>query len=300
MSNSKQAAATKEADFVLKHRITGAAVLLFFGALVLPWLLGPPSEAKKTPTALLVEDQDSELSSTEIEEELLANLSEAELIEPEQVYISKITPLDAVRVEEELRRAEQRAKEPEKETAILAVAEVAPADKSAVVKKNADDNQPAQSTEKKSAVVKKKVDSTVVSTKERTKKSDAKSSSKSAAIASEDKTGDNKSTKVTASREDQLAAALAAESGSKPASKIDVGWVVQVGVFTDKNGAEKVVKDLSSKGFTPSTSTVDTNRGKGTGTRVWLGPFAQRVDAAKTKTRLTERTGEPGFIRAYP
>ena len=33
-------------DFVLKHRIAGAAFLLFFGALVLPWLLGPPSEAE--------------------------------------------------------------------------------------------------------------------------------------------------------------------------------------------------------------------------------------------------------------
>ena len=82
--------------------------------------------------------------------------------------------------------------------------------------------------------------------------------------------------------------------------KVDVGWVVQVGVFTDRNGASKVVEDLQSKGFKPSITIVDTNRGKATGSRVWLGPFAQRVDAAKAKTRLTERTGEPGFIRAYP
>jgi len=35
------------AEFDLKHRITGAAVLLFLGVLVLPLLLGPPSKANK-------------------------------------------------------------------------------------------------------------------------------------------------------------------------------------------------------------------------------------------------------------
>ena len=81
---------------------------------------------------------------------------------------------------------------------------------------------------------------------------------------------------------------------------IDVGWVVQVGVFTDKNGADRVVRDLQSKGFKPSTSIVDTNRGKATGSRIWLGPYAQRIDAAKAKSELTNKTGEAGFIRAYP
>ena len=81
---------------------------------------------------------------------------------------------------------------------------------------------------------------------------------------------------------------------------VDIGWVVQVGVFTDSKGAAKVVSDLKSKGFDPSTTIVDTNMGKATGTRVWLGPYAQRVDAAKSKTSLKDRTGGDGFIRAYP
>jgi cell division septation protein DedD len=84
------------------------------------------------------------------------------------------------------------------------------------------------------------------------------------------------------------------------AASVEVGWVVQVGVFTDKKGAARVVQDLQSKGFKPSTSIVDTNQGKATGARIWLGPYSQRIDAAKAKTELTNRTGEAGFIRAYP
>ena len=46
-------------DFVLKHRIAGAAFLLFFGALVLPWLLGAPSDAKKIEPKDVVQQEQS-------------------------------------------------------------------------------------------------------------------------------------------------------------------------------------------------------------------------------------------------
>jgi cell division septation protein DedD len=94
---------------------------------------------------------------------------------------------------------------------------------------------------------------------------------------------------------------VSSESVTKTALvTVKVGWIVQVGVFIEQAGAERVVQDLRSKGFNPSTSIVDTNRGKDTGTRIWLGPFEQRVAAAKAKTRLKNETGEAGFIRAYP
>ena len=99
---------------------------------------------------------------------------------------------------------------------------------------------------------------------------------------------------------DDLSQTAVAPAQVRSVDKVDVGWVVQVGVFTDKKGAAKVVEDLKLKGFIPSTTIVDTNLGKETGTRVWLGPFAQRVDAAKSITSLKEKTGSDAFIRAYP
>ena len=42
----------QEAEFILKHRVAGAAFLLFFGALFLPWLLGPPSVAGNLAEAI--------------------------------------------------------------------------------------------------------------------------------------------------------------------------------------------------------------------------------------------------------
>jgi len=279
MDKSKKNDAIDDADFVLKHRVVGAGVLLLFGAVVLPLLLGPPSQASKIAnnTELDVdsladfshrENSNNNASSfdnsSNIEDELLAAIEAEDIEMQEQVYISKITPLD---------------------------------------------NRPA-STPKRSDTSK------PVAAKKQSKKSPEKLAKPEADKFKADKTSPdlaaNKPIKTEAiekpsliKSDKKLAAAeptaesKVAEPASTPA-KIELGWVVQVGVFTDKQGANKVVKDLQSKGFTPSITVVDTNRGKGTGTRVWLGPFAQRVDAAKTKTRLTEKTGEPGFIRAFP
>ena len=92
MSNTPPNAGS-ENSFVLKHRIVGAAFLLFFGALFLPWILGPPSEALKAEPGE-PEAGNTEVSAAQIEDEILAALDQQEATPPEQVYISKITPLD--------------------------------------------------------------------------------------------------------------------------------------------------------------------------------------------------------------
>jgi len=97
---------------------------------------------------------------------------------------------------------------------------------------------------------------------------------KKAALAKSDAQEKDKSTAAA-----DLAAALAAESASVKQT-ITSGWVVQVGMFVDKKKAQKVFDQLSGKGFTPSTSVVDTNLG--------------------AKTGLSKKTGSSGFIRAYP
>ena len=272
---SKASTQSGEANFVLKHRIVGAGFLLFFSALVLPWLLGPPSEAIK-----LSDDRstDAEKISAVIEESGQPGVEQKNPIpEQEQVYISKITPLG--------RGAEAQSNEPTNS----ATKKLLINDKSASKAKLNDSEAEQQKAEVNinSAEASAKLADESLNSAEGSFNS-AEGSIKPAAVTS------NSASKTPGSGTVKDSATVSATP------KVDVGWVVQVGVFTDKRGAAKVVDDLRDKGFNPSTSIVDTNRGKATGTRIWLGPYAQRVEAAKAKSLLTSKTGEAGFIRAYP
>lgn len=270
---SKHAVETNDQDFVLKHRITGAAFLLFFSALVLPWLLGPPSEAKKDPRIEVVAvDAEQQSISEDLENEILAELQES-IDGDEQVYISKITP--------------------EGKTSVLV---------------NANDDKPEETTETVSKIQPIEPPKPIAAQQDKVsseKSSDAKTSTS-------DKTVNNNadqtkpSVEKTVSEQErariaaaELAAALEAESANvKPT--ITSGWVVQVGMFVDKQKASNVFKQLEDKGLKPSTSIVDTNLGLGTGTRVWIGPFKERQDAVDMKAQLAKQTGTSGFIRSYP
>ena len=76
------------------------------------------------------------------------------------------------------------------------------------------------------------------------------------------------------------------------------GWVVRVGTFAQQENADRVIKRLEQAGFSPSTTKVKTD--KGLATRVWIGPYAQRVEAARMRTRARQVTGGEGYIAAYP
>jgi cell division septation protein DedD len=255
---------TSEVNFVLKHRIVGAGFLLFFGALVLPWLLGPPSEALKLSDGLSTEP---EQISAVVERVGQHSVEQKDLVlEQEQIYISKITPLDGGA--------------------------------------DAQPNSPANGPSKNLPTNDKLVGNDKWSDKHQEADSKRSSSEKSRQGSLTPAEGSSKSADgsltLAGSASKRIAGPAKVTSPALSIPKIDVGWVVQVGVFTDKRGAAKVVDDLRGKGFTPSTSIVDTNRGKATGTRIWLGPYGQRVEAAKAKSQLTSKTGEAGFIRAYP
>lgn len=79
---------------------------------------------------------------------------------------------------------------------------------------------------------------------------------------------------------------------------IERGWIVQVGTFKNPENVKNLVDKLESGGFESSTAQVSTS--EGTATRVWVGPFETRVEAARTKTRIKQRTGSEGLIVAYP
>jgi cell division septation protein DedD len=244
MTRSTTTHSTDDGEFVLKHRIVGAAFLLFFGALFLPWVLGAPDSGKSMEEAIDLAKQEVASPVSEqadrLADELSAAVASEEVAIEEQVYISKITPVGL----------------PETSAA-----------------------EAAQETASKSGEQ---------STTAETPTSDDQALSGAVEPAAAD---------TQAAENEVLEQTLAK---AETPQTIEVGWIVQVGVFTDKKGAGRVVDDLRNKGFSPSTTIVDTNRGKATGTRIWLGPYAQRVDAAKAKSELTQKTGEAGFIRAYP
>lgn len=76
------------------------------------------------------------------------------------------------------------------------------------------------------------------------------------------------------------------------------GWVVRVGTFAKKSNADRVMKRLQQAGFEPSTTKIDTDNGSAT--RVWIGPYAQRVEAARMRKRVNQVTGGEAYIAAYP
>ncbi|GAA6138419.1 hypothetical protein NBRC116583_21660 [Arenicella sp. 4NH20-0111] len=264
-TKSKSASAD---EINLKHRITGAGVLIFFGVLVLPWLLGPPSEAQKGPADEMVTSADNQavLRST-FEDEVLAELEgENEIFEEpeESVYVSKITPVGSSPNKPEKldeKKPPEKAKDQAAESKIAAAVVTKVADSGGGTKSQAEKPQQA-----------------------RAENGGAKDNANSNKVAKS--THQSKKPEVV--------------SSSSPVRKLDVGWVVQVELLTDKNGASKLVSELKTKGFSPQTTIVDTNRGKKTGTRIWLGPFESRNKAGNENDRLEKIMGKRGFIRVYP
>jgi len=257
----------------MKHRITGAGVLIFFGALVLPWLLGPPSEAKKEDVSEAIIERHSTF-----EDQVLAELKgdDKSFQEPDEtVYVSRITPVAGGK--------ERAASEPQKSTP-SGVASSGSSDDTNTRKKtpplaSGDDSAAEKTTE---ASVSKKSDST---------KATAPKQKKNVAI--KKTISKPKSTPPPVKKKKAVVKKVA------PA-KVDVGWVVQVELLVDKKGAKRLVDELNGKGFAPRTTVVDTNRGKKTGTRIWLGPFEQRAQAGAENNKLKEKMGKSGFIRVYP
>lgn len=268
MPSNPNVESSENAEFNLKHRVTGAAVLLFLGAAVLPWLLGPPSQASKVVSSTTIENTD----------ELSADIQEADLLidsgidVEETVYISKITPMDA---------NNKSGSQQTSEKAPLVQKQTTTVDSSADQKKQ-DDNR-------------KKADQAALA-KEALEKEQQEKKRQLAESAAKKKQEEQDQTDAT---ESALQAKLAKEK-ALASNKIDVGWIVQVGLFTEKDRAVAFISELKNKGFSASSNVVDTNRGKNTGTRVWLGPFARKAGAANEVKRLKAKAAKDGFIRVYP
>ena len=213
-------------EFDLRKRLVGAFILIGFGVVILPAVLGG-----KDP---------------EIDVEQGAS---TQLQDP-KIFVSKITPIGGVTPR--TRRQDQ-------------LVDAKPPDPDPVTPAQPDGTSTADRTEKPK-VAKSSGETTQVSKAQTPPKPEPKQESSSTVSAT--------------------------------SSKDEPGWVVRVGTFAKADNAKRVIQRLQQAGFDPSSSDVKTD--KGTMTRVWIGPYAQRVDAARMRTRVRQVTGGEGFIAAYP
>lgn len=79
---------------------------------------------------------------------------------------------------------------------------------------------------------------------------------------------------------------------------VAVGWIVQVGTFSEANNAQRMIDKLSANGFQPQYNLVDSNGQKVT--RVWVGPYEKRVFASEVEAKVESVVGIKPFIRSYP
>ncbi|PBS15239.1 sporulation protein, partial [Lysobacteraceae bacterium NML93-0793] len=83
-----------------------------------------------------------------------------------------------------------------------------------------------------------------------------------------------------------------------PPATADVGFIVQVGAFSNAADANAMRDRLRSAGITAFTDSVQTDKGRLT--RVKAGPVTSRGEAEQLKTRVRSAVGIDGLIRAHP
>lgn len=77
-----------------------------------------------------------------------------------------------------------------------------------------------------------------------------------------------------------------------------VGWVVQLGAFSNAAEAEALRERMHAAGFSAFVEQVPTDRGSLS--RVRVGPVASRDAAEQLKAQLAARTGSSGMVRQHP
>lgn len=227
-----------DAQFDIKHRVAGAALLVFIAVIVLPLILDGHPEGLQPPEAVAPADR-----------------------APPEEFVSKIQPLSM----------------PTTTHGDPGAAQGTPAGEG-LPERKASAPAPAGAPEP--------------STAERPKRAPV------AAVASP-------AAPKVAPAAPQAAPDEQADTGERsPPTKVPAaaparrGWVVQVGVFSKPDNASRLVAQLRDAGFSAQASPTDTQ--SGAVTKVWVGPFDERVRAARVRADIEKAVGQKGFIAAYP
>lgn len=263
-SRSNTSSNIQGADFNMKHRLTGAGLIISFGVILLPWLLGSYSISAdgdaiiQNNLAQKVDENNSKPADTSIP------INDGEEI---KVFVSKIKPVDS-----KGRQIYEAQKSEAKKTDVTNTAK--------------DTAKPgaATSVEKVKETLKSSLDKKIGTEKTKKVASEVKEKVKAKEVA---KVSTVTTPKTTAPKK------VAAKTND-----VEQGYIVSVGVYLKRDGAQRVIDDLQKKGFKPSSS--ESKSSKGLATRVWLGPFSTRAAAGKERSKLEQIIGEKGWIIRYP
>lgn len=85
---------------------------------------------------------------------------------------------------------------------------------------------------------------------------------------------------------------------AKPAPKLDQGWMVQVGTFSNADNAERLGEKLRQQGHAVRTERVTLDSGKAV--RLRVGPFRDKALALKAQAQIQKEIGVQGVVLAYP
>ena len=84
----------------------------------------------------------------------------------------------------------------------------------------------------------------------------------------------------------------------KKTEKLKKGWVVQVGVYSNTENAERMVAKLKELGVKVKSETITLSGSKAT--RVRVGPYADRATAERQQARIQKDLGEKVSVVAWP
>lgn len=83
---------------------------------------------------------------------------------------------------------------------------------------------------------------------------------------------------------------------AKPAAKIENGWMVQVGTFSNTQNALRLRDRLKSLGHSVHTDSITVSGKKAL--RLRVGPFADRAKADKAQAQIRKETGVNGVVQS--
>jgi cell division septation protein DedD len=269
-----------EPEYQLKHRLTGAVILVAIAVLVIPLLL----------------------SQSGIETSIDSNAASP----VQKTFRSKIEPLNTS--EREIIQNSQKEAGEQARPALLAA-----------VIPGKSIKQPALQPEQKEKQVKPdNVSATGSKASSATKAPDKKSAEKkgdpekSAKPKNIDKLEaivkipeqpalKQPATKKQAATKKQVATKKQAADTQTVAKSVpetsSTGWAVRVGTFSKQANVESVSTLLTNSGFKAKKTRVKTALGDAT--RIWLGPYDKKEIADKVSIRLKTLTGEKGFVTKH-
>lgn len=96
----------------------------------------------------------------------------------------------------------------------------------------------------------------------------------------------------------KVPAKTATKTDGKKTEKLKKGWVVQVGVYSNADNAERMTARLKALGIKVSSEPITLSGNKAT--RLRVGPYRDRATAERQQVRIQKELGEKVSVVAWP